>query len=41
MLTKKKANKPMKGVKKVISILVKIISITRMNLVMLPKAKKT
>jgi hypothetical protein len=30
----------MKGVKKVISILVKIISITRMNLVMLPKAKK-
>jgi hypothetical protein len=37
MLTKKKL---MKGVKKVISILVRIISITRMKLLMLPKAKK-
>ncbi len=33
---KKKVNKPMKGVKKVISILIRIISISRM----LPKAKK-
>jgi hypothetical protein len=40
MLTKKKANKPMKGVNKVISILVKIINIARMKLFMLPKAKK-
>jgi hypothetical protein len=40
MLTQKKANKPMKGVKKVISILVRIISITRMKLLMFPKAKK-
>jgi hypothetical protein len=31
----------MKGVKKMISILVKIISIVRMKLLMLPKAKKT
>ncbi len=30
----------MKGVKKVISILVRIISIARMKLLMLPKAKK-
>jgi hypothetical protein len=30
----------MKGVKKVISILVRIISITLMKLLMLPKAKK-
>ncbi len=30
----------MKGVKKVISILVRIISITRMKLLMFPKAKK-
>jgi hypothetical protein len=30
----------MKGVKKVISILVRIISITRMKLLVLPKAKK-
>ncbi len=30
----------MKGMKKVISILVRIISITRMKLLMLPKAKK-
>jgi hypothetical protein len=30
----------MKGVKKVINILVNIISITRMKLLMLPKAKK-
>jgi hypothetical protein len=37
MLTKKKL---MKGVKKVISILVRIISITRMKLLMLPKPKK-
>jgi len=37
MLTKRKL---MKGVKKVISILVRIISITRMKLLMLPKAKK-
>jgi hypothetical protein len=37
MLTKKKL---MKGVKKVISILVRIISITRMKLLMLPKAKE-
>jgi hypothetical protein len=37
MLTKKKL---MKGVKKVISILVRTISITRMKLLMLPKAKK-
>jgi hypothetical protein len=37
MSTKKKL---MKGVKKVISILVRIISITRMKLLMLPKAKK-
>ncbi len=37
MLTKKKL---MKGVKKVISILVRIISIIRMKLLMLPKAKK-
>jgi hypothetical protein len=38
MLTKKKrANKPMK---KVISILVRIISIAGMKLLMLPKAKK-
>jgi hypothetical protein len=37
MLTKKKL---MKGVKKVISILVRIINITRMKLLMLPKAKK-
>ncbi len=37
MLTKKKL---MKGVKKVISILVRIISITRMKLLMLPKGKK-
>ncbi len=40
MLTKKKANKPMKWVKKVISILVRIISITRMKLLMLSEAKK-
>jgi len=31
----------MKGVKKVISILVRIISIARMKLLMLPKAKET
>ncbi len=37
MLTKKKL---MKGVKKMISILVRIINITRMKLFMLPKAKK-
>ncbi len=37
MLTKKKL---MKGVTKVISILVRIIIITRMKLLMLPKAKK-
>jgi hypothetical protein len=37
MLTKKKL---MKGVKKMISILVRIISITRMKLLMLLKAKK-
>jgi hypothetical protein len=30
----------MKGVKKVISILLRIISIARMKLLMLPKAKK-
>jgi hypothetical protein len=30
----------MKGMKKVISILIRIISITRMKLLMLPKAKK-
>ncbi len=30
----------MRGVKKMISILVKIISIARMKLLMLPKAKK-
>jgi hypothetical protein len=36
----KKANKPLKGVKKVISILIRIISIARMKLLMLPKAKK-
>jgi hypothetical protein len=40
MLTKKKTNKPMKGVKKMINILVRIISITRVKLLMLPKAKK-
>ncbi len=37
MLTKKKL---MKGVKKVINILVRTISIRRMKLLMLPKAKK-
>jgi hypothetical protein len=37
---KKKANKPMKRVKKMISILIRIISIARMMLLMLPKAKK-
>jgi hypothetical protein len=37
MLTKRKL---MKGVKKMISVLVRIISITRMKLLMLPKAKK-
>jgi hypothetical protein len=40
MLTKKKANKLMKGVKKMINILVRIISIAIMKLLMLPKAKK-
>jgi hypothetical protein len=30
----------MKGVKKMISILIRIISIARMKLLMLPKAKK-
>jgi hypothetical protein len=30
----------MKGVKKMISILIRIINITRMKLLMLPKAKK-
>jgi hypothetical protein len=40
MLIKKKANKPMKGVKKMIIILVRIISIARMKLPMLSKAKK-
>ncbi len=40
MLTKKKGNKPMKGVKNVISILVRIRRIERMKLFMLPKAKK-
>jgi hypothetical protein len=38
---KKKINKLMKGVKKVISILVRIISIARMKLFMLPKGKET
>jgi hypothetical protein len=36
---KKKANKPMKWVKKVISILLRIISIARMKLLMLPIPK--
>ncbi len=40
MLTKKKANNLIKRVKKMISILVRIISIARMKLLMLPKAKK-
>jgi hypothetical protein len=40
MLTKKKANKPMEGVKILISILVRIISIARMKLLVLPKANK-
>ncbi len=38
MLTKRKL---MKGMKKMISILVRIISITRMKLLVLPKAKKS
>jgi hypothetical protein len=36
---KKKADKPMKGVKKMNDMLVRIIIIARMRLFMLPKAK--